>query len=301
VLVYYLATGQFPVDGRTLGELKRAHDAQRIKPMRAAKAHIPQALNDVVMRALERDQQLRLSSIVEMQNALTAVAVSIDQSPRPLATLWSAIKSLFAPAPSLAQPTEGARRKLERVPVTNDALQAAMTRHQPVKQWSDQPVEAAKLGTLIDLAFGGRSKARPSLKAYVFATNVDGLPRGVYRYDIATRELIDLQVAVDSAVIEKILSPQTGMRNTAVIVAMCAAFTRGSWRTPQDRDYRMALLDAGHIGQTFSVVATALGLAAFTSSVFNEKAIEELLGLDGVSECPIYVAGVGMPDPAAEG
>jgi len=27
--------------------------------------------------------------------------------------------------------------------------------------------------------------------------------------------------------------------------------------------------------------------------------LEQVLGLDGVSECPIYVAGVGMPDPAA--
>jgi hypothetical protein len=32
---------------------------------------------------------------------------------------------------------------------------------------------------------------------------------------------------------------------------------------------------------------------------FNESRLEELLGLDGVSETPIYVAGVGMPDPAA--
>jgi SagB-type dehydrogenase family enzyme len=236
-----------------------------------------------------------------MQNALTAVAAAVQAAPPPaLARLWSALQSIFAPAPSLPQRAEGARRKLEREPLTNDALQAAMARHQPVKQWCDQPLAAAKLGTLIDLAFGGKSKGRPSLRAYVFASNVDGLPRGVYRYDAATRELIDLQIAIDTGTIEKIMSPQTGMRNAAATVTMCAAFTRGSWRTPQDRDYRMALLDAGHIGQTFSVAATALGLAAFTSAVFNEKAIEELLGLDGVSECPIYVAGAGTADAAAE-
>jgi serine/threonine-protein kinase len=300
VLVYYLATGEFPVDGKTLGELKRAHDAKRVKPLLGARANIPPALNDVVMQAIERDLQLRPSSIATVQNALTAVALAADVPPRlSLAGLWRVITSLIAPAPPAPKRAEGARRKLERVSVTNDALQAAMTRHQPVRQWSDQAVAAAKLGTLIDLAFGGRSKGRAALNAYVFASNVDGLPSGVYRYDTATRELVDLQIPIDTSTIEKILSPQAGMENTAATVAMCAAFTRGSWRTPQDRDYRMALLDAGHIGQTFSVVATALGLAAFTSSVFNEKAIEEMLGLDGVSECPIYVAGVGMPDAPA--
>ena len=59
------------------------------------------------------------------------------------------------------------------------------------------------------------------------------------------------------------------------------------------------LIDAGHLGQTFCVTATALGLAPFTTMAFSESALEALLGLDGVRECPIYVAGVGMPDEGA--
>jgi SagB-type dehydrogenase family enzyme len=82
---------------------------------------------------------------------------------------------------------------------------------------------------------------------------------------------------------------------------MCPVFARTTWRYPQSRAYRTVLIDAGHLGQTFCLVATALGLAPFTTMAFSEARLEELLGLDGVTECPIYIAGVGMPDPAGGG
>ena len=71
------------------------------------------------------------------------------------------------------------------------------------------------------------------------------------------------------------------------------------WKYGHSRAYRMVLIDAGHLGQTFCLVATALGLAPFTTMAFSESGLEALLGLDGVRECPIYVAGVGMPDAGA--
>jgi hypothetical protein len=77
---------------------------------------------------------------------------------------------------------------------------------------------------------------------------------------------------------------------------MCPVFTRATWRGPGNRAYRTALIDAGHLGSTFALVSTALGLSPFTTMAFNEKGMENLLGLDGVRECPIYVAGVGIPD-----
>ena len=78
---------------------------------------------------------------------------------------------------------------------------------------------------------------------------------------------------------------------------MCPVFARTMWRYGHGRAYRTVLIHAGHLGQTFCLVATALGLAPFTTMAFSESKLEALLGLDGVLECPIYVAGVGMPDP----
>ena len=71
------------------------------------------------------------------------------------------------------------------------------------------------------------------------------------------------------------------------------------WKYGHSRAYRTVLIEAGHLAQTFCLTATALGLAPFTTMAFSESALEALLGLDGVLECPIYVAGVGMPNAGA--
>jgi nitroreductase len=46
----------------------------------------------------------------------------------------------------------------------------------------------------------------------------------------------------------------------------------------------LALIEAGHILQNLSLVASALGLDGLVSASFYEAELESLLGLDGVSE-----------------
>jgi hypothetical protein len=57
----------------------------------------------------------------------------------------------------------------------------------------------------------------------------------------------------------------------------------------------VVLLDAGHLCQTFCLVATWLGLAPFCTAAFEDSLIERDLGLDGIRESALYVAGVGTP------
>jgi hypothetical protein len=40
-------------------------------------------------------------------------------------------------------------------------------------------------------------------------------------------------------------------------------------------------------------VASSLGLAPFSTFAFTERTWERRLGLDGVAETPVYLAGVG--------
>jgi hypothetical protein len=53
------------------------------------------------------------------------------------------------------------------------------------------------------------------------------------------------------------------------------------------------LLDAGHLGQTFALVATALSLAPFCTAAFDVGAVERHLQVDGVSESAVFLLGVG--------
>jgi hypothetical protein len=53
------------------------------------------------------------------------------------------------------------------------------------------------------------------------------------------------------------------------------------------------LLDAGHIGQTFLLAATWLGLAPFCTMALADTNLERDLGVDGVSESAVFAAGFG--------
>jgi nitroreductase len=57
------------------------------------------------------------------------------------------------------------------------------------------------------------------------------------------------------------------------------------------------LLDAGHLCQTFLLVATSLGLAPFCTAALADSAIERDLRIDGVNESVIYACGVGVRPP----
>ncbi|HWY72768.1 MAG TPA: nitroreductase family protein, partial [Burkholderiaceae bacterium] len=63
------------------------------------------------------------------------------------------------------------------------------------------------------------------------------------------------------------------------------------------RAYRVVLLDAGHLCQTFCLTATRIGLAPFSTAALKDTLIEQDLGIDGISESVLYVAGVGLPAP----
>jgi SagB-type dehydrogenase family enzyme len=76
---------------------------------------------------------------------------------------------------------------------------------------------------------------------------------------------------------------------------MTAVFDRLLWKYPFENAYRILWLDAGHLGQTFCLLATALGLGPFVTAALQDSRIEKLLGIDGVKEFPVYLCGAGVP------
>jgi SagB-type dehydrogenase family enzyme len=300
ILIYHLVTGQFPVDGKTLGELKRAHEAKKGVAIHDARHGLPRPLADVVTRSIDRDPALRPATTVDIQSTLSMIASEpIVVRVRWWSRLARAAASLFSFASSEPRKrVEGARRKLESAVLTEEALQAALTNRPVPRRYSSQPVAASKLGAVLEFTFGASPSGalRHPINAYVAVFNIDGLPGGVYQYDSTTKELIELQKPIGANQIAPLLENQAALANVAAIAIMCPVLPRATWRSPNDRAYRMALIDAGHLGQTFALVATALGLAPFTTMAFNEGELSKLIGLDGVREFPIYVAGIGQPD-----
>jgi SagB-type dehydrogenase family enzyme len=132
-------------------------------------------------------------------------------------------------------------------------------------------------------------------EVYVMALEVEGLAPGLYHYncrdhclervrDGATRQRA-AQYCVDQA--------HTG--KAAALFLMTAMFRRTMWKYHMARAYRVVTLDAGHLAQTFCLVATAMGLAPFTTAALRDSMVEQDLGIDGINESILYIAGVGRP------
>ena len=88
--------------------------------------------------------------------------------------------------------------------------------------------------------------------------------------------------------------------DAAALVLFAASFERQLSRYPYSRAYRAALVEAGHLCQTFCLTATWRGLAPFCSIALADSTIERDLGLDGIRESVLYAAGVGVPDGGME-
>ena len=139
--------------------------------------------------------------------------------------------------------------------------------------------------------------ARHPGEVYVAALNVAGLPPGLYHYDTARHSLECLRSGPMQDRALRYCAGQKYVRNAAALFLMTAVFLRSMWKYRFARAYRVVLLDAGHLCQTFCLTATWLGLAPFCTAALKDSLIEKDLGVDGITESVLYVAGVGLPHP----
>ena len=141
--------------------------------------------------------------------------------------------------------------------------------------------------------------ARHPGEVYLMALRVEGLRPGLYHYHPAYHrlELVRANATPEKAWLY--CARQNFTKKAGALFLMTAMFRRTMWKYHLARAYRVVLLDAGHLCQTFCLVATWLGLAPFCTAALKDTLIERDLGIDGVRESVLYVAGVGLPATSA--
>jgi SagB-type dehydrogenase family enzyme len=137
--------------------------------------------------------------------------------------------------------------------------------------------------------------ARHPGEVYLMALRVKGLRPGLYHYHPGQHRLVTISMNATRAKAWQYCAYQDYVRKAAALFLMTAVFPRAIWKYQHPRAYRVVLLDAGHLCQTFCLVATWLGLAPFCTAALKDTLIERDLGIDGISESVLYVAGVGVP------
>lgn len=230
---------------------------------------------------------------------------------------WTRIARQFlreSPQPDIFKTYPRARqRALPPLPPGVDEFQRVLLGRTTHRDFSGEPVTLEHVSALLQYTWGARGhiqssrfgrllhKTSPSGGArhpgevYLVANDVTGLAAGVYHFNVRDNAL---ELIRRGNVRERLLHDAVGQAHVgtaSALFVMTACFPRSQWKYRTPRAYRVVTLDQGHLGQTFCLVATWLGLAPFTTAALRDSSLEQLLGIDGITESVMYLGGVGMP------
>jgi SagB-type dehydrogenase family enzyme len=202
---------------------------------------------------------------------------------------------------------------LPKVPLGNSNFLRVLLQRRTHREFSPAPLHLEHLSALLRYTWGTTGlmqtellgplplKTSPSAGArhpcevYVFAKKVKKLTPGLYHYraDKHCLEQISSRTAAGRGSLY--CGGQEWVEKAAALLLITAVFPRSMWKYRFPRAYRTVLADAGHLCQTFCLVATYLHLAPFCTMALKDSLIEQDLGIDGINEAVLYVAGVGLP------
>lgn len=135
--------------------------------------------------------------------------------------------------------------------------------------------------------------ARYPVELYLLNFADGALARGVYHYRI--REHV-LECVFDGGVLaaSRDLFLYDWIERSSAVLIMTGVFDRTQAKYGE-RGLRYLYLEAGHIGQNLSLVAAARHLHITMLGGTNDRAVEALLDIDGITESVIYSAAVSKP------
>lgn len=187
-----------------------------------------------------------------------------------------------------------------------DFFDLVLKRHSG-RKYSKQPLSLREVSALLKYSCGitgvaedglprraqASGGARYPIEVYLFVfVPSEGLPTGVYHYDVKNHQLDTLwRREFASEDIAKLFLNEFVWGASAAVV-MTATFSR-TQNKYGERGYRLILLEAGHIGQNIYLATEALGLQCCALGGTFDTAIEECLDIDGSTESAVYSLVIG--------
>jgi len=197
--------------------------------------------------------------------------------------------------------------KVEASTATDVPLGAAIERRRSLRDYRPGLLELEELAFLLWCTQGvkrfepGRwtfrtvpsAGARHPFETVLLVHRVEGLSPGLYQYLALEHEIASFESPTD--VTPRLVEACLGQRfveTCAVAFLWVADRYRTAWRYGE-RSLRYLFLDAGHVCQNLYLAAESIGAGACAIGAFDDRRVNDLLGLDGTDQFVIYLAAVG--------
>lgn len=217
------------------------------------------------------------------------------------------------PQPDLVKPYDKSRDKIDlpevdRNIIVNDDIFQAILERKSHRIYSDEKVTLEELSYLLTMTqrikeirgdnyVGLRpvpsAGGRHPYETYLAVLNVEGLGKGIYRYLPLEHKLLLVKEVGDlDDKIVVALNNQKFAAKAAMTFIWAGIPYRTEWRYG-DRAYKIALLDAGHIGQALYLACETIGLGSCAIASYGQDIMDDLIEVDGEDEFTVYTAVVG--------
>jgi SagB-type dehydrogenase family enzyme len=159
--------------------------------------------------------------------------------------------------------------------------------------WATQGVreiDPNKVWTKRAVPSGG---GRQPFETYLIVNRVESLERGLYRYLPIEHKLLSLPKEIPGeAELEEYAWYQAFIGKAPVIFAWAALPYKTEWRY-SILSYKDILIEAGHICQNLYLACEAIDAGTCAIAAYDQKLVDELIGIDGKEEMTVYLAPVG--------
>jgi SagB-type dehydrogenase family enzyme len=181
----------------------------------------------------------------------------------------------------------------------------AIRRRRSKRDYTDKPLTLTTLSDLLYLAdginaeqWGTSLRSAPSagalypIEIYVIAHRVEDIEPGLYHYHVHDHALHVLKRGSLQAQVVRHGLQQQFLGEAGVVLVLTAIFQRLRFKY-QERSYRYALMEVGHIGQNVYLAATSLGMGTCMVGAFSDDEVNAMLGVDGENEAALAMMPVG--------
>jgi SagB-type dehydrogenase family enzyme len=128
--------------------------------------------------------------------------------------------------------------------------------------------------------------SRHPTEGYLIVLDVEGIDKGLYHIQSDPFCFVKLkeQEKIDNPAIFPEFYINDLNNQPIAIIVLTSVFERNMFRYREPRTFRTIHMDAGHILGTMELISNNIGIKSQISHQIDEKLIEQLIGIDGLSE-----------------
>jgi SagB-type dehydrogenase family enzyme len=181
------------------------------------------------------------------------------------------------------------------------SIEEAINKRRSIRKFDDSPLEINEISQLLWAAQGintsdGRrtvpsAGATYPLEIYLASRKINGLDKGLYKYNPQSHSLIPIKYGdIASDIANSTLQKNIIYSATAIFI-ITADFERTT-SVYGSRGNIYVYFEVGHAAQNLSLQAVGLKIGSVMIGAFDEKELKRLLGLP-INETPLYIIPCG--------